>query len=156
MSVRGYVHLTDTFYITPLRSGNIEFGRKVRWLVRKWLVSCDRLVLPVWRMKSIRPRRAGWFVVFDAWTVEFDVLKLLPILFCLLIFNLYILLLLYVLIIAAVNRTNENEKYNNPKGDKAYDVPNTIFGPVIAWVVRVRWRIKRGDWSSWIWELTWG
>ena len=96
-------------------------------------------------MISIRPRRAGRFVVFDARSIEFDVLELFPILFCPLVVYLHILLLLHVPIIAAVYRAYENEKYNNPKRDEAYDIPDSIFAPVITRVVRDRWGIERGD-----------
>ena len=145
MAVRGYVHFADTFYITPLRSGNIEFGGKVGWLVGQRLESCDRLILPIWCMIPIRPRGAGRFVVFDARSIEFDVLELFPILFCPLVVYLHILLLLHVLIIAAVYRAYENEKYNNAKGDEAYDIPDSIFASVITRVVRDRWGIERSD-----------
>ena len=142
MAVRHYVHFTDALDITLLR-GVIDIVSEVWWPLRKRLVSCYR-VLIISCIVSARSRRKSWLIHFGTWAIDFDVLEIFSILFGSLV-NLYILTLLHVLIITAVNRANEYEKYNNPKCDKAQDIPYSILVSVITWIIRSWCRIVRGD-----------
>ena len=153
MAIRHYVHFTYALDITFSCGSYIDIAGKVCWSLRKRMVSCNR-VLMFSCIVSTRPRRKSWLVHFYAWTIDFDVLEIFSVLFCSLI-NLYILLLLHVLIIAAVNRANENEEYHDAQYDKANDLPDAELVSVITWVM---WRwcwIVRGNCCIIYWGYTW-
>ena len=133
VAVRHYIHFTEAFNITLLCGGVIDIVSEVWWSLRKRLVSCNRILI-ISCIVSARSRRKSWLIHFGTWAIDFDVLEIFSILFGSLI-NLYILPLLHILIITAVNRANEYEKYNDPKRDKAQDLPYSKLASVITWVI---------------------